>query len=149
MVRRGMGNLKSHCLWCRNSKLQTSKGICVLGSGTLLWSLLVTLCNVSVYHCVSFHEKARPRLWQSCSWHPRWVLGPQKVWVCRGQLWEALVLQAGSVHQDAPVSLATIFFTTSIGSVEQLDSNKSLRYQISTSVPNTLNYPQALDTRQT
>lgn len=49
-------------------------------------------------------------------------------------------MQAGSVHQDAPVSLAAICFTTGIRSVEQLDPNKSLRYQISKSVPNTLNY---------
>lgn len=57
------------------------------------------------------------------------------------------MLQAGSVHQDAPVSLAAICFTTGIRSVEQLDSNKSLKYQISPSVPNTLNY--SLDIRQT
>lgn len=50
------------------------------------------------------------------------------------------MLQAGSVHQDAPVSLAAICFTTGIRSVEQLYSNKSLGYQISMSVPNTLNY---------
>ncbi|RLW13462.1 hypothetical protein DV515_00000153, partial [Chloebia gouldiae] len=36
------------------------------------------LFRVSMYQYVSFHEKAGPRLWQSCCWHPRWVLGPRK-----------------------------------------------------------------------
>lgn len=101
------------------------------------------LCSVSMNHCASFHEARQAQAPAVTLSAPGLGAGSQKGVSVQGtQLWEPLVLQAEPVHQDAPFNLAVICLTTGIRSVEQLDSNNPLRYPISTSVPNTLNYSQ-------